>query len=308
MKISGHETFGSQGKIQHMQLTVQSAVPLQKDKKRVIVFVLYLLLGGEEKDAAVQEGAGRSALLSQAGWLHRLLGTACCTEPSLAVSQASPTWAATAAVAWAPLGWRELGLHSPLLPQDFSLRLFSPPSPAPRPSQAQPPPFSLLGWAGLGHAGQCRHFESRKAVGGCREGGGLHHLPCLPTQPGVCREPLPGAWGTRAERPSQPSASPHRRPDCCLLSPVVPLPSSVSLTPWWVATHPAPPQAYFGRFGEVCASPSGCRAGRGVNPSAISTGTSLDRPGPSKVRPQPCEGSFIKLGAEGFYNVLPCVI
>lgn len=92
MKISGHETLSahrtkpSTCSYQHSQQFC-----CKKPKKGVIGFVPYLLLGGEEKDAAVQGGAGRSALLLQAGWLHQLLGTACCTEPSLSASQASST-------------------------------------------------------------------------------------------------------------------------------------------------------------------------------------------------------------------------
>lgn len=236
-----------------MQLSVQSTAFLKKKKKssrkkkrdkkkkRFLLCLLYLLLGGEEKDAAVWEGARGSALLLWAARLHQLLGTACCAEPSLEGSHSSPALAGIVCVAWAHLGWGELGLHSLHLPQKFSPGLFSL-LPAPKPGQGWLPPSPLLGYTELGQDRWHYWFGAGKTVEDWGEDVTLWQPPCLYTAAGGCGEPLSGAQGTRAEQLGQPSASlPSSRPVCNLLNPASPLPSSLSLTPQWVATCPVPP-------------------------------------------------------------------
>jgi len=76
----------------------------QRPKICVLLSLSYLLLGGEEEDAAVGEGAGESVLLVQVGKLLLLVRTSCCAEPCLKASHASPALAGPASLAWAHLG------------------------------------------------------------------------------------------------------------------------------------------------------------------------------------------------------------
>lgn len=156
---------------------------------------------------------------------------------------------------------------------------------------------------------------------GCGEDEGLW-------QPEGCREPLPGAWQSQAERPDQPSAFPppfQLQTWVWLFKPGL-APSLLSLAPRWVATHPthlsSPPGLTLagwnlrvpGRDWWVGAELRATEAfARGsVNPPVVPAGSRLAKAGPFKgvgyTWSQPSGGCVIKLSAEGFYNVFRCVI
>lgn len=226
----------------------------QKPKRSVLLSLSYLLLGGEKEDAAVGEGAGESVLLVRAGKSLLLVGTSCCTEPSLEASHTSPALAGSASLAWVHLGWDEMGLHSLLLPWGFSLGLFSLP-PTPEPHQARTPPSALQGCAKLGQPCWRWRFGCRKAAGGCGDNGGLQ-------QPRGCGEPLLGAWWMRAEQPDRPSAFPPPFPLQTWarlfnpsLAPSLPLPSYLWPRGGWPPAPPASP-AWIQQV-ETCGSPGG---------------------------------------------------
>lgn len=233
-----------------MQLSAQSAALLQKAQKRSYWFCPLLTFGWRGKGCCCTRGSRKvcSAVTSRVvasttrdSLLHRAFSLSvsgllnlscncCCGRGSSRLTGVRPPPSSSS---------------SGLFPGAF-LSAFSS-------SQTQPSPATSVFPPELGQAGPCRPVPSLWTWEGCgRMQGGWVAVPSsLPphTARSVRRA---SAWcprdSSRAAGPAISLPSQHR-PDCSLLSPVVPLPSSVSLTPWWVAAHPALPQAYFGRFG-----------------------------------------------------------